>query len=219
MLQRPVGEGDLRGRTRPDLGPKEHAGPAFQQGHETDLGKGARPARGPRTAKGGGVGFGVRRIQRGPIHAHQAPVAILPALRPFRRDGAHPVPIQPLQGLRAQPCARLGDRRTSRVAQAVGRRTQPAKPFDQHPQHLAVGRLHVQRQRDDVVHHHLRGQLPNALAMTTGRREHPIDFRTRNPAGQHPHTDKIRDPHARRQPRDRPRHRAPPPGKTTERVP
>src|ERR1019366_10514702 len=63
------------------------------------------------------------------------------------------------RGFPAKPCTSLRDARFARNPNTNRWVAKPLDCFQQATQYLAIGRLHVQRQSDDVIDNHLRRQI------------------------------------------------------------
>ena len=68
---------------------------------------------------------------------------------------------------------------------------QPLNPFQQTTQHLPVGGLHVQRQGDHVVNHHMRRQFLLSLAVSSGGHQYRFHDIHRKRLGHDPKADVI----------------------------
>ena len=88
-------------------GGPQHVSAIFEQGHETDLGKGAGAAAGTGPAEGFFVFCGIGHIQGTSIQTDDPPLPV-PGAFGFRLgDRSHDRIIQPLERLCAQAAARL----------------------------------------------------------------------------------------------------------------
>ncbi len=101
--------------------------------------------------------------------------------------------IEPSQGLRAETRARLRDAGLARGPYGLTRLGKPLNAFEQAAQNFTIGGLHVQRQRDHVVHHQMRRQLSLPEAGFTGLGQNRIDFLSRNRSADHSQADVVRD--------------------------
>src|SRR6202163_772732 len=98
----------------------------------------------------------------------------------------HRFPTEPRAGLRNTRLARHFDGRR--------RVEKPLHTLEQAAQHLAIRRMHIERQRDHIINHHMSRQIELA---DTGRprcRQHRMNLAHREGLGDHPKTDVIRDP-------------------------
>src|SRR6516162_10988912 len=68
--------------------------------------------------------------------------------------------------------------------------------LQQATKHLPIRRVHVQSQRDHIINHHMRRQIPLAHTALAGRGENLVDFAHRKCLGDHAQTDVIGDPAA-----------------------
>jgi hypothetical protein len=73
---------------------------------------------------------------------------------------------------------------------------QPLDAIQQAAQHLAIGGLHVQRQRDHVVDHNMRRQIALTDTGLPGRRQNRVNLAHREGFGDHTKADVIGDPAA-----------------------
>jgi hypothetical protein len=166
----------------------------LQQADQAQLRERAGATPRSRTTKTGGVGRAVGDIKSAAVQADQPPVAIPRPPRGRRRDRPHQPLIQLPQRLFPQPAARLGD---GAFARHLDRRRPPdrAQPVQQAAQHLAQARSHVERQRDDVVDHHMCQQIAFTLARTAALRQHLTHLFERERSGDHPKADVVADAH------------------------
>ena len=70
---------------------------------------------------------------------------------------------------------------------------QPLDSFQQTTQHFPIRRLHVQRQRDHVIHDHMRRQVPLTHALFSRGRQRRTNLIQREGFGHHSQTDVVRD--------------------------
>jgi hypothetical protein len=61
----------------------------------------------------------------------------------------------------------------------------PAQPVQQHAEHFAHARFHIERQCDNVADHHMRRQIAFTLARTPALRQHLTHRFQRNRSGDH----------------------------------
>src|SRR6266545_19082 len=154
------------------------------------------PALGPaeRRLVVGGVGH----VQRGPIHRQQPPPPIPRPRRVRGRQRPSSLGKQHLQRLRTQPSARLHQRRLHRQPPQPPRvgvaAPGAAQRLHQQPQHLQVGDISKQRQRQHVIDHHAGGQQPAALLAPARLGQHPIHQPWWERTGQRADRDQIPQP-------------------------
>ena len=128
---------------------------------------------------------------------------------PARRlggDGPDDRLVQAAHRFGPQPAARLRDRRFARDLDRGRRIEQPLHSFQQASQDFTRGRVHVERQGDHVVDHHMGRKIALADAGFAGRPQHRLYLVPPKRPGDHSQADVVRQPTARRQPRNRPRH-------------
>src|SRR6266498_1270790 len=105
---------------------------------------------------------------------------------------------QHLQRLRTQPSARLHQRRLHRQPPQPPRvgvaAPGAAQRLHQQPQHLQVGDISKQRQRQHVIDHHAGGQQPAALLAPARLGQHPIHQPWWERTGQRADRDPIPQP-------------------------
>jgi hypothetical protein len=136
----------------------------------------------------------VRKIQAAPINAYQVPLAEEGSRCRLRGNGPDNLIMQQTHGLPAQAGSSLGDAgfgRNVEVHLSIG---QPLGAFHKAPKHLAVGSLHVEGQRDDVVDDDMGREV--ALAGTGSARpsQDVLDQGSRKGFGDHAEADVVRNP-------------------------
>ena len=172
---------------------------AFHQRHERILGNALRPRLAfgrPNLASLRGL---VGHVQRAPVNAHHAPLPVPgPGLaRPGQR--AHQALVQALERFIAQARAGLRDGRVAGHAQPPGGLRQPLQAIQQAAQHLAAGRMHMQRQRHGEEHHQVVRQQALADAGPLGLAQHLVNAMHRDGRRDGPQADVVRDPRTSRQ--------------------
>ena len=183
--------------------------PVLDQRDKPNLREGARAATGPGAPKGVRIALLIGDIQSTAVYADQMPTPI-PAPR-FRRP-PHRADHGIMQGLqRFGPQARPGlrDTRPAHHPGACRRVAQPLQAFQQAAQDLAVRRLHVERQSDHVIDHHVRGQVPLTDTLPTRRLQGRVHRGPRDHRVQHPEAEVVRDPAPLGKLRNRSCHRLP----------
>ena len=107
--------------------------------------------------------------------------------------------MQTVQRLPAKTRARLRDPGLAGHLKRVRRTGQPLNPLQQAAQNLAVGRLHVERKRDHVIHHHRRRKRTPAPARPPGIPQDRLHRIKRKRLRDHTQTDVVGDTRTRRE--------------------
>ena len=186
---------------------EQHMGAVFHQRHETDLRKGTAAATRSGTPAGLPVALLIGHVQSATVKRHQPPAAIESAFGLAPRQRTQQLVVELLERLPAQPRAGLRDPRVARHRQRLARSPQPLQPFQQAAQHLAVGDLHVERQGNHVVDHHVSWQVALPTAGSAALPQHPFDRGTGKPLSHHAQADVVGHPRALRQSRQSACHR------------
>jgi hypothetical protein len=193
-LHHGLGQGLLAAGVGAQLGPEKNVAAGFHQADEAELRIGATPARGTRTSEGSHVGCLIGHFLGAAVDAHQAPVSIP---RPFRlslRQRPNGLLVQLLDRLHTEPAAGLGNPRLTGHRNNPKRPRGPAQALQKTAQNLAVGSLRVERQGDDVVHHHRRRKLPLPQTGPTRSFENPVNQVPGKSLGDDPEADVVRNP-------------------------
>src|SRR5947208_2868342 len=188
-----LGQSDLAGGVASHPATQQHMRAILQKRDEAQLRISTRSPAGGGTPKLVFVLLGVGHIQGAAVQANQSPSSIPRPARLFRSDRYNYLLIQSPQGFRAQTGARLRNAALAGGPHGFLGLGQPLDAFQQAAQHFPIGRLHVQRQRDHVVHHQMRWQFSLPDAGLTSRSQNRIDFLPRNRSADHPKADVIRD--------------------------
>jgi hypothetical protein len=170
----------MPGRKVVESGGEHRVGAGLGQRQQAQLGKGALPARGGGPPEAGDQVGGIGQVDGGAVQADQ-PAAPEEAARQTRL-GERPgdATVQFGQRSRSQAAPGLGDRGLGGESEAGAAAMQPAHAFQQAAQHLAVGRMTVQRQGHDVVNNQPRRQRTLSDALRSGVRQHRINQRRRD---------------------------------------
>ena len=166
----------------------------FDQGHKTQLGICAFATASGLSAEGGLIFPRIGHSHRGAVQADQAPGPVPSPLRAFHRNRLQHLVMKRLHGTRAQSRACLGNPRLAGYFHRRSRHLQPAQSLQQTTQHLAIRDLHVERQRDHVIYHHVRRQIPLPLAGLAGFAKNFVHLVQRKSLTDHAQADIIGDP-------------------------
>lgn len=98
--------------------------------------------------------------------------------------------------LKAEPRAGLADGGLACDLDRNGGIAQPLQAFHKAAQHLPAGRVHVERQRNDVIDHHMRRQVALADAALARRCQHSADPSQGEGLGDHAKAHIVGDPAA-----------------------
>ena len=200
MGQHLPGQGKLAGRARPHAGAEQDVRAILDQRDKADLRISAGAATGSRAAEGGLVCRLIGHIKCAAIQADQPPLPIPGPPRRFDCDWPHHLVVQFAHRLPSEPRAGLRDAGSARHLDGLRWTEQPLDAFQQASQNLARRTLlHVQRQSDDVIHHHMRRQITLAYRCSARHRKRRANRIDRERLCNHTQTDGIRDPASRRQ--------------------
>src|SRR6516162_6565118 len=143
----------------------------LQQRDEAQLWIGAGSPAGGRTPKLIFVLLRVGDIQRATVQTDQPPLSIPRSSRVLRSDRYDHLLIEPSQRFRAETRASLRDAGLTRRLHGFVGLGEPLDAFKQAAQHFAIGGVHVERQRNHVIHHQTRRQfsLPDAGLTSLGQ--------------------------------------------------
>src|SRR2546428_11456162 len=117
----------------------------------------------------------------------------------FSANGSYHRVIQLLQRRGAQSAARLRNAGLTGYLHLGGRIEQPLHAFQQATQYFTIGGPHIQRQRNDVIDHHMRRQIALADASALGLLQNLMDFLDGEELGNHAEANVVSDPAASRQ--------------------
>ena len=193
------GERDLARPIARHLAGKQHMRTVLHQRDEAQLREGAAAPAGAGPTERRSVRRLVGNVEGAAVQAHQTPSPIpRPPGHPIR-NRLHHRAMQTVQRLPAKTRARLRDPRLAGHLKRVRRTGQPLNPLQQAAQNLAVGRLHVERKRDYVIHHHRRRKRTPALARPPGIPQNRLHRIKRKRLRDHTQTDVVGDTRTRRE--------------------
>lgn len=186
---------------------EHHVRARLHEAHQAELGKRRRSPRRARPAERASIGWRIWHAHRGPIETHQAPGAVEGARRGRRGHGVRDPLEEPLQRGFAEPLAGLGDGRLGGRGDPGAGPREPAHTLEEAAQHLAIGDLHVEGERDRVVDHHVGREVAHALALPPRLGQHRLDLVQRHRSGHRAQTDVLAQPAPGRQSCNAPSHR------------
>ena len=205
-----LGQRDFADRVGRHLRSEQDMRPVLHQADEADLGIGALALAHARPAEGG-VELGlVGRLERAAVETDQSPTLEPGAPGRRRRDGLDRFIVQAPRHFGAQPRARLRNAGFSGRLDRGHGILQPPKAFQQAAQHLSARVIHIERQRDDVINHDMRGQLAVTNARLAGLRQDFMNLGDRERLGDDAKADEIRNPPPYGKPNRSARHRCRP---------